>query len=63
MEIKEAINVFKKDLACLNQFKRNFGECAQIMVCENHCQYFVPKELLEEAEQTVIEFFEEKREK
>ena len=58
MEIKEAINVFKKDLACSNQFKKDFDKCAHVMVCEKHCQYFVPKELLEEAEQAVIEYFE-----
>lgn len=58
MEIKKAINVFKKDLACLNQFKTNFDKCAQVMVCENYCQYFVPKGLLEEAEQTIVEYFE-----
>lgn len=63
MEIKEAINIFRKDLDCSKQFKTNFDECEQVMVCENHCQYFVPKELLEKAEQTIVEYFEERGEK
>ncbi len=63
MTIPEAINLFKKDLACLKQFETNFGECSQVMVCENHCQYFVPKELLEEAEQTIVEYFDKNKEK
>lgn len=59
MEIKEAINVFKKNLACSEQFKTNFDICGKILVCENHCPYYVSKELLEEAEQTiVVEYFE-----
>jgi hypothetical protein len=60
MEIKEAINVFKKDLACSNQFKTNYSKCAQVMVCENQCQYYVLRELLTKAEQTVVEYFKNK---
>lgn len=61
MEIKEAINVFKKDLACSNQFETNCDKCAQVLVCENQCQYYVPRELLTKAEQTVVEYFEGER--
>lgn len=63
MEIKEAINIFKKNLGCFKQFKTNSDECAKVMVCENHCQYFVPEELLEKAEQTVVEYFDKNKEK
>ena len=58
MEIKEAINIFWKDLDCLRQFETNCDKCASVPVCENHCPYYVPKELLIKAEQTVIEYFE-----
>lgn len=58
MTISEAINIFKKKHACLKQFKTNLNKCDCIL-CED-CSYFVPKTLLEEAEQTVVEFFEKK---
>ena len=58
MEIKEAINVFKKNLICLKQFRTNLNECDGIL-CED-CSHFVPRELLTKAEQTVVEYFKNK---
>ncbi len=56
MEIEEAINIFKKHLTCLKQFKTNLNKCDCIL-CED-CSYFVPRELYKEAIETIIKYFE-----
>lgn len=56
MEIKDAINIFKKKHACSKQFKTNLNKCDCIL-CED-CPYFVLSELYIEAIETIIKYFE-----
>lgn len=56
MEVKDAINIFKKKHACSKQFKTNIDKCNCIL-CED-CPYFVLSELYIEAIETIIEYFE-----